>query len=171
MEDELDKIASKKQEWHKLIDGFYQKFLPKLKIANGDNSISIERDEPIVSDVVCDKCGAMMVIKTGKYGNFLACPNYPKCKNIKSMVEPPKAVSKCPKCGKTVFERKSKKGKTYFACEDNVDCKFISWDLPLDEKCPKCDCHLLLHETKNNIIKSCSNESCDYRNITKNCHH
>ena len=167
MEDQLDKIASKKQEWHNLIAGFYEKFLPKLKIANGDNSVAIERDEPIVSDVVCDKCGAMMVIKTGRYGKFLACPNYPKCKNIKSLAEQPKAVAKCPKCGKTVFERKSKKGKIYYACEDNTNCKFISWDLPLEEKCPKCDCHLTLHETKNNMIKACSNESCDYRQITK----
>lgn len=167
MEDKLDEIATQKEDWHKIIGNFYEKFLPQLKIANGDNSVFIEKEEPVVSDVVCDKCGALMVIRNGKYGKFLACPNYPKCKNIKSLQEKNKVVSKCPKCGKNVLEKTSKKGKIYYACEDYTDCKFVSWDLPLNEKCPKCDCYLVQHETKNNIIKHCSNESCDYRDIIK----
>ena len=166
MEDELDKIASHNQEWHTLIANFYEKFLPKLKIASGDTSVFIEKESARVSDVKCDKCGAMMVIKEGRYGEFLACPNYPKCKNIKSITAPSKIVAKCPKCGKNVLEKKSKKGKIFYACED-VDCKFISWDKPLQEKCPKCDCYMVMHETKNNIIKKCSNESCDYLVVTK----
>ena len=167
MEEGLDKIATQKQDWHKLIAKFYEEFLPQLKVANGDSTAFIEKEEPVVSDVVCDKCGSMMVIRDGRFGKFLACPNYPKCKNIKPLQEKSKVVCKCPKCGKNVLEKKSKKGKLYYACEDYTDCKFISWDLPLDEKCPKCDCHLVQHETKNNIIKHCSNESCDYRLITK----
>ena len=167
MEEGLDKIATQKEDWHKLISRFYDKFLPQLKIANGDNTAFMEKEEPVVSDVACDKCGSMMVIKNGRFGKFLACPNYPKCKNIKPLQGKSKVVCKCPKCGKNVLEKKSKKGKLYYACEDYTDCKFISWDLPLDEKCPKCDCHLVQHETKNNIIKHCSNESCDYKLITK----
>ena len=167
MEDDLDKIATQNQDWHKLISTFYDKFLPQLKVANGDNTNYIEKTTPIVSDVKCDKCGAMMVIKEGRYGKFLACPNYPKCKNIKNFGETNNVVAKCPKCGKNVLERKSKKGKIYYACEDYENCKFISWDLPLNENCPKCDCYLTQHETKNNIIKHCSNESCDYVEIIK----
>ncbi len=162
MEDGLDKIATQKQDWHILITNFYDKFLPKLKVASGDNSVFVEKEPPVVSDVKCDKCGAMMIIRDGRYGKFLACPNYPKCKNIKNLQENNKVVAKCPKCGKNVFERKSKKGKLFYVCEDSENCKFISWDIPLDEKCPKCDCYLTKHETKNNIIKKCSNESCDY---------
>ncbi|HAJ77766.1 MAG TPA: type I DNA topoisomerase [Clostridiales bacterium] len=167
MEDKLDQIATKKEDWHNIISSFYDMFLPQLKVANGDSSSFVEKEAPVVSDVVCDKCGAMMVIKNGKFGKFLACPNYPKCKNIKKLQEKSKVVSKCPKCGKNVLEKISKKGKLYYACEDYTDCKFISWDLPLDEKCPQCDCHLVQHETKNNIIKHCSNESCDYKQIIK----
>src|SRR5574344_2222262 len=99
MEDDLDKIATKKQEWHSLIANFYKEFLPQLKIASGDNSVMFEKKAPVVSDVKCDKCGAMMVIKEGKFGKFLACPNYPKCKNIQSL-NTPKIVGICPKCGK-----------------------------------------------------------------------
>ena len=167
MEDGLDKVATQQEEWHKLITRFYEKFLPKLKVANGDSSVIIEKEAPVVSDIVCDKCGAKMIIKTGRFGKFLACPNYPKCKNIKNMNETEKVVSKCPKCGKNVLEKKSKKGKLYYACEDYTGCKFISWDLPLNEQCPKCDCYLTMHETKNTITKRCSNESCDYYQITK----
>ena len=167
MEDGLDRIATQKEDWHTLISNFYQKFLPQLKVANGDSSTFIERDEPVVSDVVCDKCGANMVIRDGKYGKFLACPNYPKCKNIKSLQEAPKLIGKCPKCNKNLYERKSKRGKVYYACEDYTNCKFISWDLPLEEKCPKCDCYLLQHETKTSITKHCSNESCVYSQVIK----
>ena len=166
MEDGLDKIATQKVDWHELIANFYEKFLPQLKVANGDNESFVQREAPVVSDTKCDKCGAMMVIRDGKYGKFLACPNYPNCKNIKSLVED-KIVAKCPKCGKNVLEKKSKRGKTYYACEDYTNCKFISWDLPLEEKCPKCDCYMVQHETKNNIIKHCSNESCDYTEVIK----
>lgn len=168
MEDDLDKVATQKLDWHTLIANFYQKFLPQLKVANGDTTVFAQKEPPVVSDVKCDKCGAMMVIRNSKYGKFLACPNYPKCKNIKSLTEnAPKVVAKCPKCGKNVLERKSKKGKIYYACEDYTNCKFISWDLPLNEKCPKCDCYLVQHETKNNIIKHCSNQNCDYVQVIK----
>ena len=166
MEDDLDKVANEKLEWHDLIRSFYDKFLPQLKSANLDNSSQSMKSQPVVSDVKCEKCGAYMVYKDGRYGKFLACPNYPKCKNIKSLAEPAKAVAKCPKCGKQVFMRKSKKGKIFYACEDSENCKFMSWDLPLEEKCPKCDCYLVQKETKNKIIKRCSNPDCDYMQMT-----
>ena len=114
-----------------------------------------------VSDVQCSKCGTMMVYKEGRYGKFLACPNYPKCKNIQS-INPLKVVGKCPKCGKNLYERKTKKGTNYYACEDSKECKFMSWDLPLNEECPKCGCYLLDRKTKFSEFKKCSNPDCDY---------
>ena len=167
MEDALDEVATQEKDWHVLISNFYDKFLPQLKVASGDNSVFIEKETPVVSDVKCDKCGAMMVVKFGKFGKFLACPNYPRCKNIKNLIDDKEIVAKCPKCGKNVVKRKSKKGKYFYACEDTVDCQFISWDLPTNEKCPKCDCYLTVTTTKNNTIKRCSNESCDYVEIVK----
>lgn len=167
MEDDLDRVASKKEDWHNLISNFYNKFLPQLKIANGDTSMSVKKEAPVVSDVKCDKCGALMVYKDGKYGKFLACPNYPTCKNIKSLQKSEQVVAKCPKCKKNVLKKTSKKGKVYYACEDYENCKFMSWDLPLDEKCPKCDCFLIQHDGKNSVVKRCSNESCDYMQVIK----
>ena len=166
MEEGLDKIANSQIDWHSLIKEFYDKLLPQLKNASYDNTTFVKKEPDEISDVVCDKCGSMMVIKNGKYGKFLACPNYPKCKNVKSLVEN-KSVAKCPKCGKNVLEKRSKKGKIFYSCEDYENCKFISWDIPLEESCPKCDCYLLKKETAKNIIKRCSNESCDYTQISK----
>ena len=160
MENILDKIALGNDDWQKVIANFYQTLLPQLKNAN----LNREPAEPKiyeVSDVPCEKCGAMMVIKEGKYGKFLACPNYPKCKNIQSLT-PVKAVGICPKCGKKLLERKSKKGTIYYSCEDYKTCKFMSWDLPLLDTCPKCDCYILLKVTKKGQFKHCSNPDCDY---------
>lgn len=164
MEDELDEIATDGKDWHIMINGFYQKFEKLLQKANGDRIYLSEKPKPEISDVVCDKCGAMMVIKQGRFGKFLACPNYPKCKNIKPFE---KAVAKCPNCHKNVYEYKSKRGKIYFACEDKDNCKFISWDMPLEEKCPKCNSYLLQKATKVSLIKYCSNEKCDYKQTIK----
>ena len=167
MEDNLDKVANENLEWHSLIAKFYDELLPQLKNANLDNTSYIKKQPDEVSDVKCDKCGAMMVIKNGKFGKFLACPNYPKCKNIKNLQQTAVVVGKCPKCKKNLLERKSKKGKIYYSCEDFKNCKFMSWDLPIDEQCEKCGCYMVKKETKNNIIKRCSNPDCDYAVITK----
>ena len=164
MEDGLDEIATDGKDWHIMISQFYQKFEKLLQQANGDRIFLSERPKPEVSDVVCDKCGSLMVIKQGKFGKFLACPNYPKCKNIKTL---DKSVAKCPLCHKNIYEYKSKKGKVYYACEDKANCKFISWDKPLDEKCPKCNSYMLEKTTKVNLIKYCSNEKCGYKETIK----
>ena len=161
METALDEIAEGQKNWQNVINLFYQQLLPELKNANLDREPTAQKNYE-VSDVKCDKCGAMMVIKEGRYGKFLACPNYPKCKNIQSMTGPAKVVGICPKCGKNLLEKKSKKGTIYYSCEDYKDCKFMSWDLPLSEKCPKCDCYMLYKKTKKSEFKTCSNPDCDY---------
>ena len=161
METALDEIAEGQKNWQNVINLFYQQLLPELKNANLDREPTAQKNYE-VSDVKCDKCGAMMVIKEGRYGKFLACPNYPKCKNIQSMTGPAKVVGIWPKFVKNVVEKKSKKGTLYYSCEDYKDCKFMSWDLPLSEKCPKCDCYMLYKKTKKSEFKTCSNPDCDY---------
>ena len=164
MEDKLDEIATDGIDWHNMINSFYDKFSVSLQKANGDKIFLSDRPKPEVSDVLCDKCGSKMVIKSGKFGKFLACPNYPKCKNIKSLDKP---AGKCPVCGKNLFQYSTKKGKLYYACEDKTKCKFISWDLPLTEKCPKCDSYLLQKKAKVNMTTYCSNTNCDYKRIER----
>ena len=97
--------------------------------------------EDEVSDVPCDKCGRMMVIKRGRYGKFLACPGYPECKNAKPIVEEIKAP--CPKCGSKVLAKRSKKGKRFYGCSAYPECDFISWNEPVEKKCPECNSYMV----------------------------
>jgi len=157
MEDELDKIANSGAEWITVIKDFYNDFAKQLVVADKD-SIKF-KVQPKETDQICDKCGGKMVIRTGKFGEFMACSNYPRCKNV---VNIDKSVAKCPSCGKNVYERTSKKGTKYFACEDYVNCKFISWELPLDEKCPTCGKHLTGKTVYGKLRKKCSNPDCKF---------
>ena len=127
METEFDKIAVGKQEWKKVIGEFYGPFAQDLEKANKE----LEHVEMVeeISDVPCDKCGKMMVIKYGRFGKFLACPGYPECKNTKPFVETIDVP--CPKCGGKIQIRKTKKRKNYYICENNPkSCDYISWNKP-----------------------------------------
>ena len=160
MEDELDLIAEGKKYWKELIRNFYSGLEDDLEKAY-KNIEKIQIEDP-VTDIKCDKCGRNMVIKMGRYGKFLACPGFPECKNTKPLVE--KIGVKCPKCsdGEIVIKR-SKKGRIFYGCDNFPKCDFVSWNKPIDEKCPKCGS--ILTETKSGkkqIIK-CSNSTCDYR--------
>ncbi len=159
MESNLDKIAEEGIEWQSVIKDFYTDFAKELVAADKD-SVKI-KVEPKQTDQVCEKCGSPMVIRTGKFGEFLACSNYPTCKNVASLNKL-KEVAKCPKCGKPVYERKSKKGAIYYGCSGYPECDFISWEIPLDEKCPKCNSYLTYKTIYGNIREKCSNTSCDY---------
>ncbi len=121
------------------------------------NTMPFEDD---VTDEVCEKCGSPMIIKNGKFGKFLACSNYPTCENTKPVEKP---VAKCPKCGKDVYLKKSKKGNTFYGCSGYPECDFVSWDLPLEKKCPKCG-EYLVEKTDRSGKKSikCSNKDCNY---------
>jgi len=132
IEKDFDNIAEGKEEWKKTIREFYKPFSQELEEAQ--KKLEHVKLEEEVSDVVCDKCGRMMVIKYGRYGKFLACPGYPECKNTKPLVETIKEV--CPKCGGKVQVRKSKKGRKFYICENNPDnnCDYISWNKPKIEK-------------------------------------
>ena len=136
IENQFDKIADGKEDWKQVIREFYGPFKQELDKVDAELEHVHIQDE--VSNVQCEKCGKMMVIKYGRYGKFLACPGYPECKNIKPFVE--KIEVPCPVCGSEVYVRKTKRGKNYYICsknnqEDSNSCKFISWNKPkLGEK-------------------------------------
>ncbi|MBQ9789991.1 MAG: type I DNA topoisomerase [Clostridia bacterium] len=137
MEENLDEIEYSGKEWRSVIGEFYAGFEKELKSALGDSS-SVEKTPDEVTDIPCEKCGTMMVIKNGKFGKFLACPNFPKCRNTKALENPAEVVAKCPKCGKNVKKLKTKTGKIFYGCEGYPECEFKSWDIPANEKCPNC---------------------------------
>ena len=130
VEDEFDEVAEGKEEWKQILREFYPPFEKELEKV--DKELEHVKLEDEVSDVKCDKCGRMMVVKMSRYGKFLACPGYPECKNIKPFVVTIDVP--CPVCGGQVQVRKTKRGKNYYICENNKNteesCKFISWDKP-----------------------------------------
>jgi len=157
MEDKLDNVENEGEDWKKLIRDFYGPFEKELEKADEELEHIKVPDRP--AGIICDKCGAEMVYKTGRFGEFIACPNYPTCKNtlpVKKTINTP-----CPLCGGKVVQKKSKKGKTFFGCDNYPECNFVSWDMPLEEKCPKCGAYMVLHLTQKAKFKRCSNEECE----------
>lgn len=157
MEGRLDDIAVRDEDWHSVVASFWNGFEHLLERA--DASSLTMKEPPKETDIVCELCGSKMLIRSGKYGEFLACSNFPKCKNTKPIENPKKIIGKCPECGADMVERKSKKGKIYYSCTRYPDCKFMSWDITTGEKCPKCKSPLI---KKGKIIK-CSSNDCDYK--------
>ena len=154
MEGLLDMIAEGKVEWKSVISNFY----PDLKeaVEKAEKELETVKIEDEVTDVVCEECGRNMVIKYGPHGKFLACPGFPECRNTKPYLE--KIGVACPKCGKDIVLRKTKKGRRYFGCEDNPECDFMSWQKPSEEKCPKCGSYMV--EKGNKLV--CGNEQCGF---------
>ncbi len=154
MESLLDGVGEGKVNWKTVIANFYPDLIKAVEAAEKDlDKVKIE-DE--VTDVICDECGRNMVIKYGPHGKFLACPGFPECRNTKPYLE--KIGVACPKCGKDIVLRKTKKGRKYFGCEDNPDCDFMSWSRPVEKKCPKCGGYMVV---KGNKI-ACADEKCGY---------
>ena len=114
---------------------------------------------PVESDVVCEKCGAKMVVKDGKHGKFLACPNYPKCKNIKNIHE---QVGVCPKCGGAVEKRVGKTGKTFYGCANYPACDFVTRTMPAPHLCPKCNSLMKISKGKYETLYVCTNDDCKH---------
>ena len=143
MENRLDDIAENKDDWHDVVNSFWSGFKGLLEKADS-SSVSM-KSEPIETDIICDKCGHKMLLREGRFGKFLGCSNFPKCRNIMpyQTTDAKKPVSKCPECGKNVYAVKTKKGKTFYACEDREGCNFMSWDIPTGEKCPECGKYMI----------------------------
>ena len=154
MESLLDSVEAGQIGWKVVVRNFYPDLDAAVKAAQKDlEKVKIE-DE--VSDVVCELCGRNMVVKYGPHGKFLACPGFPECRNTKPYLE--KIGVSCPKCGKEVVLRKTKKGRKYYGCENNPDCDFMSWSRPVKEKCPKCGGYMVIKGNK--IV--CADEQCGY---------
>ena len=160
MEEELDEVEEGKRDWHAVIGEFYGPFSETLE--NAEKNMEKVQIVDQVSDVVCDKCGAMMVYKMGRYGKFLACPNFPECRNTKALLK--EIDAPCPKCGGKLLERMSHKGRKFYGCEHYPDCDFVSWDMPVREKCPLCGSMMVMKRgRKGAAAHVCTNETCRHR--------
>lgn len=157
LESQLDEIEQGNVKWTTVLDSFYKGFAPELEKAEKEVEKIVIADP--VSDIPCEKCGRMMVYKTGKFGKFLACPGFPECKNTKAIIE--EVGVSCPDCGKMLIFRKTKTGKRYVSCSGYPDCKFSSWNIPTGEKCPECGSHLERMMTRGGLVV-CSNKDCKY---------
>lgn len=152
MEEDLDEIADGKTVWNEVLDDFYKLFEPRVKEAFSD----MEKKAPVETGEVCPECGSSLVIRKGRYGEFIACSNYPECKYIKKDVVEVKEIMDCPECGGKIVEKTTRKGKIFYGCNNYPKCKFASWDKPTGGVCPECGKILV---EKNGKIK-CS--ECSY---------
>jgi len=214
MENILDKIEAGKEDWIKVMKRFYTSFSRDLKKAEAEMR-DVKREE-IPTEIACEKCGAMMVVKWGRNGEFLACPKYPECKNTKNftrdeegkikvedgetgeicekcgrpleirwgkygrflgcsgypecknmrpLTKPVELEIRCPSCGEgNLLEKKSRRGKVFYACDRYPNCRFASWDRPVGEPCPKCSAPILLEKVtkRTGRVRRCHKEDCDY---------
>lgn len=164
METNLDQVEEGHIEWQDSIRDFYTEFEQTLKDAKASmEGIKLKLTEE-ETDIICEKCGKRMVIKSGRFGKFIACPGYPECKNIKNIVI--ETGADCPKCGGKVIEKKSRKGRVFYGCSNYPNCDFVSWNEPVNEKCPQCG--KILYRKKGKVPKLfCAEEGCGYsRNDT-----
>lgn len=157
MENRLDDVEVGSQKWKDLISEFYGPFKKELDIA--DSAIEKIVVEDVPTGELCELCGKPMVIKAGRFGDFIACSGYPECKNTKPII---KTIGvKCPNCGKDIVARKSKRGRLFYGCSGYPECKTVFWNKPTNIRCPECNSILLEKKTKNkNFV--CSNEKCGY---------
>ncbi len=159
MESDLDRVEEGKMGWQQVVGLFYQDF--ETALVKAEQNIEEIEIEDEVSDVVCEKCGRMMVIKWGRFGKFLACPGFPECRNTKSFLK--ETGTDCPLCGGAVVERISKKGRKFYGCENFPECDFISWDKPVDKNCPECGAYMVEKNTKRRgTFYRCSSKECGH---------
>ncbi|AMO84678.1 type I DNA topoisomerase [Solibacillus sp. FSL W7-1472] len=159
MEQNLDEIEEGITQWVNVIDEFYKDFEPRVKYADEVMEKIEIKDEPAGED--CEKCGAPMVFKLGRYGKFMACSNFPDCRNTKAIVKP--IDVKCPSCETgEIVERKSKTKRIFYGCNQYPECDFVSWDKPISRPCPKCSALLVEKKLKKGVQIQCTNSECDY---------
>ncbi|MGL4731629.1 MAG: type I DNA topoisomerase [Clostridium sp.] len=164
MENKLDSVEEGSVEWKQIVNEFFTPLKEAIDIA--EKEIAKITIEDKITDIPCDKCGRMMVIKHGRFGDFLACPGYPECENTKPIAK--ELEVPCPKCGKPILEKRSKKGRTFYGCSGYPDCDFVSWFEPSGEKCPECNDIMVKRytKTKGNYLE-CANKECKYRKEMK----
>jgi len=158
MEKDLDEIEEGKANWVNIIDEFYRGFEKRLAIAEKEMKEVDIKDEPAHID--CDECGSPMVYKMGRYGKFVACSQFPECRNTKPIVK--EIGVKCPRCQEgNIVERSSKKRRVFYGCDRFPECDFVSWDKPITRSCPKCDNMLIEKKLKKGVQVQCID--CDYK--------
>ena len=167
MEDKLDEVEQGKVDYIRVLQDFYDDFETALNQAEKDlekTRIKIKDEE---TDVVCELCGRKMVIKSGRFGKFLACPGFPECKNTKPIAEETPGV--CPLCGGKILKKKSQRGFAYYGCEKHPACTFMTWDVPTKEFCPKCGGSIFKHTDRDSkeVANVCLKEGCGYKEILK----
>ena len=153
MEEDLDKIADGKEVWNEMLDKFYKEFSPLVQQAF-DN---MEKEPPQETGELCPLCNSSLVVRKGKYGEFVACSNYPNCKYVKKEEKKIVEIMKCPKCDGMVVEKKTRKGKIFYGCSNYPKCDFATWDKPIGEKCPECG-GVLVEKDKSIKCTACNHE-------------
>ncbi len=160
MEESLDEVENGKANWREVVGNMYTGFAAELAAAEKDlDGVKLEVPDT-VSDQTCDICGRNLVVKSGRFGKFLACPGYPECKFTKPMSKETPGL--CPQCGGKMLELRSKKNNKFFACEHRKDCGYMTWDVPLAETCPQCGSTLFRRYTREEKCIRCAHEGCDY---------
>ncbi len=162
MEKKLDDVEEGTKKWVEIMRDFYKPFNETILTAEEKIGKIDIPDE--VTEIKCEKCGRFMVIKTGRFGKFLACPGFPECRNARPILE--EAGVNCPLCGGKVLFKKTRKGKRYIGCENNPGCGYMSWDMPSGENCPNCGNFLVKKYSGRKILLKCSNEKCDFTKET-----
>lgn len=164
MESNLDRVENGTKDWVSTLREFYTGFaadLQKAEEAMDGKRIKVPDEE---TDIVCENCGRNMVIKYGRYGKFLACPGFPECKNAKQLVF--ESEGNCPKCGQKMLLKKSKKGRSFYGCQGYPECTFMTWNVPVAEKCPQCGKTLFNKGGKSGKL-ICENDGCGYERELK----
>jgi len=165
MEKQLDEVESDKKKWENLLDKFYKAFSKDLEKGNQAQKIEMPK---IFSDEICDKCGSKMLIKNGRFGKFLACSGFPKCKNTKPFLD--KIGISCPEegCSGEIIRKKTKKGRMFYGCSNYPKCTFVTWNKPINKRCPQCNSILVISiNKKSGLNLKCSNSDCDYKEFKK----
>jgi len=156
MESQLDDVEAGKRPWKTVLGDFYAQFHREMEDAEAAlDGVRLKVPDEVTEEI-CELCGRNMVVKTGRFGKFLACPGFPECKNAKPIVE--KMPGRCPKCGSTILKRKSKRGFAYYACERGAECGFMSWDVPTADDCPTCGQTLFKKSGRGRMKPFCINE-------------
>lgn len=161
MESQLDQIEEGNAEWKKVVEEFYSPLAEAIRVAI-EKIEKVNMDEE--TDEICELCGSNMVIKYGRFGKFMACKNYPECKNTKPIVS--KIGVKCPKCKEgDIIMRKSKKKKVFYGCSNYPDCDFVAWNKPVEEPCEVCGSYMYEKYSKSGTKIVCSNKECKHEKI------
>ena len=158
MEQELDEVEAGEKQWKSLLREFYGPFADNLQQVEKDMEGVYLKVPDEVSEEKCDLCGKNMVVKTGRFGRFLACPGYPECKFTKPLVV--EMPGRCPKCGNRILKKTSRNGYTYYGCEKFPTCDFMTWDVPVKDDCPACGQTMFKKSGRGFKKPFCVNEAC-----------